>query len=45
MIVFDRYYVDFELWKLIDDRESSFVTRTKKNTDYVVVKENKVGES
>ncbi len=44
MIVFDRYYVDFKLWKLIDSKESSFVTRTKKNTNYVIVKENEVKE-
>ena len=35
MIVFDRYYVDFKLWKMIDEKWSFFVTRTKKNTDYV----------
>lgn len=45
MIVFDRYYVDFELWKLIDGKWSSFVTRTKKNTDYVIVEENEIGET
>jgi len=45
MIVFDRYYVDFELWKLIDEKQSSFVTRTKKNTDYVIVEENEVSET
>lgn len=44
MIVFDRYYVDFSLRKLIDSKWSYFVTRTKKNTDYVVVKENDVRE-
>lgn len=37
MIVFDRYYVDFSLRKLIDDRESYFVTRTKINTDFTEV--------
>jgi Transposase DDE domain/Domain of unknown function (DUF4372) len=37
MIIFDRYYVDFKLWKMIDDKESFFVTRTKKNTDYVAI--------
>ena len=36
MLVFDRYYIDFELWKLIDDRWSYFVTRTKTNTDYMI---------
>ncbi len=36
-IVFDKYYVDFKLWKMIDDRWSFFVTRTKKNTDYVIM--------
>lgn len=38
MIVFDRYYVDFELWKMIDDHWAYFVTRTKSNTDYVITK-------
>lgn len=37
MIVFDRYYVDFELWKMIDNQSSFFVSRTKKNTDFVPV--------
>lgn len=37
MIVFDRYYVDFKLWKMINEKWSFFVTRTKKNTDYVAI--------
>ena len=40
MIVFDRYYVDFKLWKCIDDYGSFFVTRTKHNTDFVITKKN-----
>jgi len=35
MIVFDRYYVDFILWKAIQDKNAFFVTRTKANTNYV----------
>ncbi len=38
MIVFDRYYVDFDLRKMINDRESYFVTRTKKNTKFNSIK-------
>jgi hypothetical protein len=34
MIVFDRYYVDFSLWKMIDEKWAFFVTRTKSNTDF-----------
>jgi len=44
MMVFDRYYVDFALWKKIDKKEAFFVTRTKKNTDYTVFEENYVSE-
>jgi hypothetical protein len=44
-IVFDRYYVDFKLWKKIDDNGSYFVTRTKTTTDYVITQENVVTES
>jgi len=44
MIVFDRYYVDFALWKKINKKEAFFVTRTKKNTDYTVFEENYVSE-
>ena len=39
MIVFDRYYVDFKLWKCIDEHGSYFVTRTKTNTDFVITKQ------
>ncbi len=35
MIIFDRYYVDFRLRKMIQDKEAFFVTRTKTNTNYV----------
>lgn len=44
MVVFDRYYVDFDLWRKIDEQESFFVTRTKTNTDYVVIDSHKVLE-
>jgi hypothetical protein len=37
MIVFDRYYVDFKLWNMITKKGAYFVTRTKKNTNYVAV--------
>lgn len=36
MMVFDRYYIDFQLRKKIDDQKAFFVTRTKKNTDYTI---------
>jgi hypothetical protein len=39
MIVFDRYYVDFKLRKMIDQHQAYFVTRTKTNTQYQVVQE------
>jgi Transposase DDE domain/Domain of unknown function (DUF4372) len=44
-IVFDRYYVDFKLWKAIDDNKSYFVTRTKSTTDYMVWEEYAVTET
>jgi hypothetical protein len=43
-IVFDRYYVDFELRNMIDMQWSYFVTRTKRNTDYIITKHNEVNE-
>lgn len=43
-IVFDRYYVDFDLWNMIDEQESYFVTRTKTNTDYIITQYNEVYE-
>ena len=39
MIVFDRYYVDFKLWKMINQHWAFFVTRTKTNTQYQVLEE------
>lgn len=44
MIVFDRYYVDFALWRKIDKKDAFFVTRAKNNTDYTVFEENYVSE-
>lgn len=44
MIVFDRYYVDYALWKKIDNQEAFFVTRTKNNTDYTVYEDHNVLE-
>jgi len=37
MIVFDRYYVDFDLWNKINDNDSFFITRTKTNTLYNII--------
>lgn len=39
MVVFDRYYVDFDLRKKIDEQNSFFVTRNKKNIVYDVIGE------
>ena len=44
MIVFDRYYIDFGLWKTIDEKEAYFVTRTKDNTDYVAIESHTISE-
>lgn len=44
MMVFDRYYVDYDLRKKINDKEAFFVTRTKKNTDYTVFEDHNVLE-
>jgi len=41
-IVFDRYYVDFKVWKKLDDQGKFFVSRTKKNTNYCVMKYNSI---
>jgi hypothetical protein len=45
MIVFDRFYVDFELRKTINIKEAFFVTRTKSNTDYIPIKEHEITEN
>lgn len=45
MIVFDRYYVDFDLRSMINESGAYFTTRTKRNTDYVITKEHVVNES
>lgn len=37
MIVFDRYYVDLKLREMINNKESYFVTRTKKNTNFTPI--------
>lgn len=44
MIVFDRYYVDFKLRKMIDDSWAFFVTRTKSNTDFCITVDHKITE-
>lgn len=45
MIVFDRYYVDFSLWREIDESWSFFVSRSKNNTLYTVYEDHNVLES
>ncbi len=45
MIVFDRYYVDFKLWKMIDSNGSFFVSRTKTNTDFVQVEKHQINQA
>jgi hypothetical protein len=37
ILVFDRGYMDFEWFKLLDGKGIIFVTRAKKNLDYQVV--------
>ena len=43
-MVFDRYYVDFKLRRKIDDNWAFFVTRTKTNTNYVVIERKEITE-
>jgi IS4 transposase len=43
-MVFDRYYVDFALWKKIDDSWAFFVSRSKTNTDYTIFESKHVYE-
>jgi hypothetical protein len=45
IIIFDRYYVDFNLRSMIDERKAFFTTRTKTNTDYVVIQEHNIHEA
>lgn len=45
MIVFDRYYVDFKLWKMIDTNKSYFVSRTKVTTDFVSIQQHIITEA
>lgn len=42
-IVFDRWYVDYNRYKKLDDNWLFFVTRTKKNMDYLVIESKNVG--
>lgn len=44
MIVFDRYYIDYNLWEKIDNQQSFFVSRTKTNTDYTIYEDHNVFE-
>jgi hypothetical protein len=39
MIVFDRYYVDFDLRNKINEHKSYFTTRIKKNIVYDIIDE------
>jgi transposase len=39
IIVFDRGYVDYNLWNKINSENKFFVTRTKKNTDYCPIED------
>ncbi len=36
IITFDRAYIDYELWKEMDEKEITFVSRTKKNQNIFV---------
>ena len=42
IIVFDRWYVDFSLRKLIADQQSFFLTRTKTNIDYTITQNHEI---
>lgn len=42
-IIFDRWYVDYERYKTLDDNWLFFVTRTKRNMDYLVIKSKNIG--
>lgn len=42
-IVFDRWYVDYNRYKKLDENWLFFVTRTKKNMDYLVLESKNIG--
>jgi len=42
IVVFDRGYYDFEYRNKLSKRKITFVTRTKKNTEYVPIKHNEI---
>lgn len=42
-IVFDRGYVDYERYKTLNDNELYFVTRAKRNMDYLVLESKEIG--
>lgn len=42
-IIFDRWYVDYERYKTLDDNWLFFVTRAKRNMDYLVIKSKNIG--
>jgi len=44
IVVFDRGYNDYRLFKLLNDKGILFVTRLKDNADYKVVKRNKANK-
>jgi IS4 transposase len=42
-IVFDKGYVDYKRYKRLDNKWIFFVTRPRKNMDYIVIKNNDIG--
>lgn len=42
-VVFDRWYVDYNWYKKINENWLFFVTRTKKNMDYIVIESKNIG--
>lgn len=42
-VIFDRWYVDYDRYKKLNDNELFFVTRSKSNMDYLVVESKNIG--
>jgi putative transposase len=42
-VIFDRWYVDYERYKKLNDNWLFFVTRSKRNMDYLVIESKDVG--
>ena len=42
-VIFDRWYVDYERYKKLNDNWLFFVTRAKRNMDYLVIKSKDIG--